>query len=103
MRGDLQPLVDVVADRLPSWMAGMLSRSRRTTLVKSTLSAILVHTSIAVKVCPVVYHDIDKIHRAFIWHGTSTASGGRCMVLWPKITRPIELGGLGVLDLTTLT
>jgi hypothetical protein len=24
------------------------------------------------------------------------------MVVWPKITRPIELGGLGVLDLTIL-
>jgi hypothetical protein len=37
---DLQPLVDVVADRLPSWKAGMLSRPGRTALVKSTLSAI---------------------------------------------------------------
>jgi hypothetical protein len=101
-RGDLQPLVDVVVDRLPSWMVGMLSRPGHTALVKSMLSAILVHTSIAVKVCPTVCRDIDKIHRAFIWCGTSTTSGGRFMVAWPKITQPIELEGLGVLDLTTL-
>jgi hypothetical protein len=27
--------------------------------------------------------------------------GGRCLVAWSKVARPVELGGLGVLDLTT--
>ena len=36
----LQPLVDKVAKRLPSWKAGLLNRAGRTILVKSTLSAI---------------------------------------------------------------
>jgi hypothetical protein len=99
---DLQPLVDAIADRLPSWKAGMLSRPGRTSLVKSTLSAIPLHISIVVKLCPGALRDIDKICRGFIWYGTSSASRGWCMVAWPKVTRPIELDGLGVLDLATL-
>jgi hypothetical protein len=77
----------------------MLSRLGRTALVKSTLSAIPLHISVAVKLCPSTHQDIDKIRRGFIWCGTSSASGGRCMVAWPKVTRSIELGRLGVPDL----
>jgi hypothetical protein len=95
----LQVLGDDVADHLPSWKAGLLSRSSQTMLVKSTLLAILVHISIAVKLNPGTLWDIDKVHRGFIWCGTSSASVGHCMVAWSKVTRSIELGGLGVLDL----
>jgi hypothetical protein len=27
--------------------------------------------------------------------------GSKCLVAWQRVTRPVELGGLGVLDLTT--
>jgi hypothetical protein len=101
-RCDLQPLVDAVKGRLPSWKAGKLSRPGRTTLVKSTLSAIPVHISIAVKLCPDARRCIDKIRRGFIWCRTSSASGGHCMVAWPKVTMPIELGEVGVPDRATL-
>jgi hypothetical protein len=99
---DLQPLVDAVADRLPTWKAGMLSRPGRTAMVKSTLSAILVHISIAVKVSPRVIRDIDKLRRGCIWSGTASTTGGQCMAAWQKVTRAVELGGLGVMDLDAL-
>jgi hypothetical protein len=41
-----------VADRLPSWKSMLMSRVGRTTLTKVTLSTMLVHTSIVVKVDP---------------------------------------------------
>jgi hypothetical protein len=33
--------------------------------------------------------------------GHDSVPGGRCLVAWSKVARPVELGGLGVLDLTT--
>jgi hypothetical protein len=80
----------------------MLSHPSRTSLVKSTLSAMPHHISIAVKLSPSTLRGIDKIRQGFIWCGTSSAFGGWCKVAWPNVTRTIELGRLGVPDLTTL-
>jgi len=49
---DLQPLVDKVAKRLPSWKENLLNKAGRTVLIKSTLSAIPTHTALAVKISP---------------------------------------------------
>ena len=43
---DLQPLVDKVAKRLPSWKANLLNKAGRAVLIKST------HTALAVKISP---------------------------------------------------
>jgi hypothetical protein len=48
------------------------------------------------------YKAIDELRRAFIWTGSDMASGGHCLVSWSRVTRPVELGGLGVIDLTTM-
>jgi hypothetical protein len=99
---ELQPMVDEVVDRLPTWKSKLMSPAGRTTLTKVTLFAILVHISIAVKVSPWIYHAIDKLRRGFIWTGFDSASGGKCLVGWAKVAQPTEFGGLRVLDLTML-
>lgn len=43
-KADLQPLIDTIADRLPTWKAGLLNRSGRVLLTKVTLTAIPIHT-----------------------------------------------------------
>jgi hypothetical protein len=42
--------------------------------------------------------DLDKLRRRFLWAGDSEVSGGKCKVSWPLVTRPVQFGGLGILD-----
>jgi hypothetical protein len=67
-----------------------------------TLYAIPVYISIAVKVSPWIYCALDKLRWSFIWTGSDSAFGGKCLVAWTKVARPMELGGLGTFNLTTL-
>jgi hypothetical protein len=94
---DLQPVVDSVADHLQTWKSRLMSLARSTTLTKVTLSAILVHVSIAVQVSPWILKMVDKFRHAFIWSGSDTVQGSQCLVLWQKVARSVELGGLGSL------
>lgn len=59
---DLQPLVYRVTDALPIWKAKML----RAVLVKTKLSAIPIHTAMAITLSPWVITCIDKRRRAFL-------------------------------------
>jgi hypothetical protein len=101
-KSDLQTLVDSVADHLPIWKSRLMSRAGRTALTKITLSAILIHVSITVVVAPRIYQAIEKLRRAFIWIGSNSVRGGQCLVTWSRVARPVTLGGLGVIDLTTM-
>ncbi|KAG2628069.1 hypothetical protein PVAP13_3KG315327 [Panicum virgatum] len=45
---------------------------------------------------------IDKIRRGFLWKGRRDARGGHCLLAWPKVARPRNLGGLGISNLQNL-
>lgn len=76
-KASLQPLVDKVADRLPVWKGRLMNRSGRLALIKSTLSAILVHIPINLKLDPWVLKALVKIMKAFLWSGTDVVSNGK--------------------------
>jgi hypothetical protein len=86
--------VDTIAARIPTWKAGMLNTTGRLALVKSTLSAILVHVSISCCLSAWAIGGIDRRRRAFLWCGTDRASGGvlgfaiRLRWEWLRRTQP---------------
>jgi hypothetical protein len=67
-----------------------------------SLSVVPVQISIVVEVAPWIRCAIHKLRRPFIWSGSDQVQGGKCLVAWSKVTRPAELGGLGVVDLATM-
>jgi hypothetical protein len=94
-------MLDSVAARLPPWHGHLMSKVGRVTLTKTTLSAIPEHTSIAVKIAPDILHDIDIIRHSFVWIGFDNAISGQCTVASAKVTRPVDLSGLGVINVAT--
>lgn len=96
---ELQPLVDKVASRLPTWKANLQNRAGRTVLIKSTLSAIPTHIALVINISPLAIKCIDKRRRTFLWKGADSVRGGHCLLAWPKVCRLPELGGLGIVDL----
>jgi hypothetical protein len=84
---DVQPLIDRIASKLPSWKAKFLDRSRRLTLVNSVLTSMPVHFMTVFALKKWAIKKIDNIRRSFLWKGAASANGGHCLVRWPKATR----------------
>jgi hypothetical protein len=63
----------------------MLNVTGRSALVKATMSAILIHMSIALCLSPWAFESTDKLRWAFIWCGSDAVSGGRCKVAWEVV------------------
>jgi hypothetical protein len=101
--GSLLPWIQKIADKLPHWKADLLNLSRRITLVKAVLSAIPVYLLTALNVPKWSIKAIDKIRRNFLWKGRREARGGCCLIAWDKIARPLELGGVGIPNLLTMS
>jgi hypothetical protein len=83
----LQPLIDRLADLLPGWKADLMNRAGRTIQVQFMLTATIIYHAMAAQL-PM--------------EGRKEAKGGHCLVAWTKVTKPKEMGGLGVADLKSL-
>jgi hypothetical protein len=90
---DLLPWVEKIADKLPSWKASLMNRAGRDTMVRHVLSAIPMYLLISTNVPKWSIKAVDKIRKGFLWKGREKGS-------WDKVTRPFELGGLGIPNLS---
>jgi hypothetical protein len=79
----------------------LLSRGGHLVLVKSTLSAIPVHISMAISIAPWATKAVETLIRGFLWCGTEVANGGRCLVAWVNVVCPTCFGSLGLPYLRT--
>jgi hypothetical protein len=76
--------------------------SGRLTLIKTTLVAISMYTTISTELPPSLRKSMEKIMKGFLWPGSEMMQGGMCLVAWSRVQRPLHLGGLGVTYLTLL-
>ena len=81
----------------------MLTHGGRLILVQSVLSAIAIFHLLSLEPPAWFFKAIDKIRHAFLWNGTEVVEGGKCLVNWPMVCQPKDIGGLGILDLEILS
>jgi hypothetical protein len=99
LRAAFQPLINEMLDKLPTWKGGLMNQSGRLALIKSTLSAMPVHTTLSIELPPCVIKAMNHIMKGFLWTGTDVAHGGKCIMAWCHVQHPLALGGLGITDL----
>lgn len=95
----VQNIIDKTRTKLAGWQGRLLNIAGRRDLVRLVLNAIPIYLLSALKVPKQLTEDIDKARRRFLWAGDSAITGGKCKVAWILVAKPIEFGGLGILDL----
>jgi hypothetical protein len=98
----IQPIIDSIADQLPGWKADLTTLAGRRVHVQFVLTSKLVYLALAVDFPQWAHKAVNKIRRGYLWRGHTNAKGGHCLVAWDSVCRPLELGGLGISNLTTL-
>lgn len=88
-------ILDRLDAKLEGWKTKLLTFAGRRVLAQSVLSTIPYYTMQTMMLPAGILEGIDKRVRGFIWG--STTENRRChLVNWDQVTKPIELGGLGI-------
>jgi hypothetical protein len=101
-RAQLQPLIDRLTDLLPRWRADLMARAGRDGHVQFVIMTTIIYQAMAFDLPLWFIKAVDKIRHGYLWKGMMDAKGGHCLVAWPKVTRPKELGDLCIADLQIL-
>ncbi|XP_019166674.1 PREDICTED: uncharacterized protein LOC109162425 [Ipomoea nil] len=94
-------LIDRVTARLEGWRGKLLSFAGRVTLAKSVLGAIPTYSMQTAQLPKGVCNKLEMITRRFIWggHGDERKVS---LVKWDTVTKPKEVGGLGLRSLNSV-
>jgi hypothetical protein len=65
-RAQMQPVIDRVAAKLPTWKAHLMDKAGRLKLIRSVLSAIPIHQLLVYAPDKKTLHLIEKIQRGFL-------------------------------------
>jgi hypothetical protein len=102
-RYQIQRVIDRVASSLLGWMAELMNKASRAVHVLFVMTAKIIYTAIVLDLPMSAIKVIKKILKGFLWKGRKEVNGGHCLLAWPKVTRPKELGGLGLFDIRRLS
>jgi hypothetical protein len=95
---DYMPLMDKIERRLTSTSA-FLTQAGRLQLVNSVLSSLPTYAMCSLKIPVAVLDFINRARRHCLWRGSDANAKGRSLAAWPKVTKPKDKGGLGIIDL----
>jgi hypothetical protein len=98
----LQSIIDRVASLLPGWKAELMNRAGRAVHAQFVMSARIIYSAIALDLPMWAVKAIDKLLKGFLWKGQKEVNGGHCLLAWPKVAQPKEMGGLGLFDIRSL-
>jgi hypothetical protein len=99
----IQVLVDRVGSMLPGWRVELMNRAGRVVHVQFVMTAKIIYTTMAVEFPAWAFKAIEKLQKGFVWKGRKEVNGGHCLLAWPKIAHPKDLGGLGFQDVRQLS
>ena len=89
------PILEKIERKLAGWKM-YLSKGRRLTLLKSTLSSLPTYYLSLFTIPMHVANKIERLQRDFLWENSKLH-----LVGWDKVCAPSKNGGLGVRKLTT--
>jgi mannosylglycoprotein endo-beta-mannosidase len=75
-RVDVQPLIDKMANRLPTWKGRFLNKAGRLKLIDSVLTSMPTYFLTAFAPKKWLIKRLDKIRRGFLWKGSSDPHEG---------------------------
>ncbi|XP_073359879.1 uncharacterized protein [Aegilops tauschii subsp. strangulata] len=99
----LRDFVDKVASNLTTYAGKNITTIGRTALVKSVITSLVVCPTTPLVIPPTILLKVNKLERAFLWSGSDKTTGAKCKVNWEIVCRPLQYGGLGVLNTNKFT
>jgi hypothetical protein len=80
-----------------------MNRAGQAVHTQFVMATKVIYTAITVDLPMWAVKAIEKILRGFLCKGRQEAKVGHCLLAWAKVTRPKELGGLGLFDIWKLS